>query len=325
MRVKPTAAKERVDALRRFNRFYTRRIGLLNERLLDSAFSLTQSRVLYELAHRDDLTATQLSRELGLDPGYLSRMLRGFEARGLVRRTRAHQDGRHSLLTLTRAGRAAFAPLARRSREEGAATLANLSESRQRALCAAFGQVERLLEPSNTGAAPDHVLRRHRPGDIGWVIHRHGALYAEEYGWDESFEALVAAICAKFIDHFDAGCERCWIAERDGRIVGSVFVVRQSKTVAKLRLMYVEPDARGLGLGRRFVTEAIEFARQAGYRKMMLWTNSILGAARRIYQEAGFRMVDSAPHHSFGHDLVGETWELRLAQLAPTAARGKRK
>jgi GNAT superfamily N-acetyltransferase len=183
-----------------------------------------------------------------------------------------------------------------------------------------------LLEPSDAGAALDYVLRQHRPGDIGWVIHRHGVLYAEEYGWDESFEALVAGIGAKFIEQFDSRRERCWIAERDGRILGSVFVVRYSKTVAKLRLMYVEPDARGLGLGRRFVAEAIDFARQAGYRKMMLWTQSILTAARRIYQSAGFRLVDAAPHHSFGHDLVGETWELRLTQ--PTAAapapRGKR-
>jgi DNA-binding MarR family transcriptional regulator/GNAT superfamily N-acetyltransferase len=320
------ALNERVDALRRFNRFYTRRVGLLHEGLLDSPFSLTQSRVLYELAQRNDLSATQLSRELGLDPGYLSRMLRGFESRGLLRRVRADDDARRSLLALTRAGRAAFAPLDRRSHREGAAILAKLMESRQRALCAAFDQVQRLLDPPGADAPPDYVLRRHRPGDIGWVIHRHAALYAEEYGWDNSFEALVAGICAKFIEQFDPQGERCWIAERDGRIVGSVFVVRQSKTVAKLRLMYVEPDARGLGLGRRFVAEAIDFARQAGYRKMMLWTNSVLTAARRIYQAAGFRMVDAAPHHSFGHDLVGETWELRLAQAGPAApaSRGKR-
>jgi GNAT superfamily N-acetyltransferase len=178
--------------------------------------------------------------------------------------------------------------------------------------------------PSGADAAPDYVLRRHRPGDIGWVIHRHGVLYAEEYGWDESFEALVAAIGAKFIEQFDASCERCWIAERDGRILGAVFVVRHSNTVAKLRLMYVEPDARGLGLGRRFVAEAIDFARQAGYRKMMLWTHSVLTAARRIYASAGFRLVDAAPHHSFGHDLVGEIWELRLAQPARAAPGGKR-
>ena len=325
MSVDRKALNERVAALRRFNRFYTRRIGLLNEQLLDSRLSLTQSRVLYELAQRKDLSATQLVRELGLDPGYLSRMLRGFEARGLLRRVRAKDDARRSVLALTRAGRAAFAPLDRRSREEGAAVLVNLSESRQRALCAAFGQVERLLAPQDAGAAPDYVLRAHRPGDIGWVIHRHGALYAEEYGWDISFEALVAAIGAKFIENFDPGCERCWIAERDGRIVGSVFVVRQSKTVAKLRMMYAEPDARGLGLGRRFVAEAIEFARRSGYRRMVLWTHSVLTAARRIYQSAGFRLVEATPHHSFGHDLVAEIWELNLARPASAATRGKRK
>jgi DNA-binding MarR family transcriptional regulator/GNAT superfamily N-acetyltransferase len=319
MRADPQALNERIDALRRFNRFYTRRIGLLHEGLLDSPFSLTQSRVLYELAQRNDLSAAQLSRELGLDPGYLSRLLRGFESRGLVKRARADADARRSLLALTRAGRAAYAPLERRAQLDGAAALAKLSQSQQRALCAAFDQVRRLLDTANVNSAPDYVLRQHRRGDIGWVIHRHGALYAEEYGWDESFEALVAGICAKFIEHFDPGCERCWIAERDGRILGSVFVVRHSKTVAKLRLMYVEPDARGLGLGRRFVAEAIDFARRAGYRKMTLWTQSMLTAARRIYRSAGFRLVDTTPHHSFGHDLAGETWELRLAQPAPAA------
>ena len=212
MRANQKALNERVDALRRFNRFYTRRIGLLHEGLLDSPFSLTQARVLYELAQRDDRSAAQLSRELGLDPGYLSRVLRGFEAQGLVQRARADADARRNLLALTRAGRAAYASLDRRSQREGAAMLAGLAQSRQRALCTALDQVQRLLEPASADAAPEYVLRQHRPGDIGWVIHRHGALYAREYGWDDSFEALVAAICAKFIEHFDPRCERCWIA-----------------------------------------------------------------------------------------------------------------
>ncbi|HYM70346.1 MAG TPA: helix-turn-helix domain-containing GNAT family N-acetyltransferase [bacterium] len=300
----------RVRAVRRFNRFYTQKIGVVG-RYLKSPFSLAEVRVLYELAHRDSLTATQLGRELGLDLGYLSRILRGFERRRLITREPSESDGRQSFVSLTAEGRQAFAPLDARSRDEIGQLLGPLDEGAQARLVEAMHTVEALLGAPPESRAP-YILRPHQPGDMGWVIHRHGVLYAQEYGWDERFEALVAEIAAKFIQRFDPKRERCWIAERDGEIVGSVFVVRESDEVAKLRLMLVEPSARGLGIGSRLVEECIGFARRAGYRKITLWTNSVLLAARRIYQRAGFRLVREEPHHSFGHDLVGETWTLDL-------------
>jgi DNA-binding MarR family transcriptional regulator/N-acetylglutamate synthase-like GNAT family acetyltransferase len=301
----------RVAAVRQFNRFYTQKIGVLNEGLLRSPFSLTEARVLYELAHRRQPTATALCRDLGLDPGYLSRILGSFAKGRLVERTASQADGRQQLLTLTATGRAAFAPLEKRSRREIGDLLKGLSADEQRRLVGAMHTLEGLLGARPNGKSA-YRLRPHQPGDMGWVVHRHGALYAQEYAWDERFEALVADIVAKFIDNFDPKMERCWIAERDGDIVGSVFLVKRSKTVAKLRLLLVEPTARGLGIGARLVEECIGFARGAGYRKITLWTNDILHAARHLYERAGFQKIRSEPHHSFGHDLVGETWELRL-------------
>ena len=309
-----TPLADHVAAMRRFSRFYTARIGALREGLHDSAFSLTEARILYELAHRDGLTAAQLARELALDPGYLSRILRAFARRGLLARTTSPDDGRQSLLALTKAGRAAFAPLNQASREEIGALLKPLSEPQQRRLVAAMHAIEGLLGGAADPAAArePYLLREHRVGDIGWIAHRQGVLYAEEYGWDERFEALVAEIGAHFINHFDPAKERCVIAERAGEIVGSAFVVKQSPRVAKLRLVYVEPSARGLGIGRRMVEECLRFARLKRYRKMVLWTNDILVSARRIYEAAGFVLVSEERHHSFGHELVGQYWELTL-------------
>ena len=300
-----------VDAMRRFNRFYTKQIGVLHEGLLGSQFSLTEVRVLYELAHREMPTATALAKELDLDSGYLSRILRRFETRRLVGKCASTTDGRQSLLSLTPRGRKVFAPLNARSHREVAAMLGPLSATEQRHLLSAMATIERLLGDRPAPQVP-YLLRPHQPGDMGWIIHRHGALYAQEYGWDERFEALVAEIAAHFIQHLDSKCERCWIAERDGNIVGSVFLVKKSKTVAQLRLLLVEPMARGLGIGSRLVSECVHFARQVGFRKIVLWTNSVLHAARHIYEETGFRLIHEEAHHSFGHDLIGETWELKL-------------
>lgn len=303
-------ADERIAAVRRFTRSYTRRIGVLQEGLLESPFSLAEGRVLYELATRDCPTATSIGRDLGLDAGYLSRILRRFEERGLIAKARSPTDARQTHLSITPAGRAAFAPLDRRSQDEVGALLGRLPEGDQARLVAAMGTIEALLEGTRAPAAL--ALRRHRPGDMGWVVHRHGVLYAQEYGWDERFEALVAEITAAFIRDFKPERERCWIAESGGAVVGSVFLVEAGPEVAKLRLLYVEPDARGNGIGRRLVEECIAFAREAGYRRITLWTNSVLHAARRIYQDADFRLVASEPHRSFGHDLIGENWELEL-------------
>lgn len=306
-----TETEQRVATVRRFNRFYTKQIGLLGESYLEAPFSLTEARVLYELAHCEHPSAAQLARELALDAGYLSRILRGFERRRLLSRARSKADGRQSHLTLTTRGRAAFAPLDTRSRRDIGAMLTRLAPAEQRRLVDAMRTIEGLLAGAHDAKAP-YVLRPHQPGDMGWVVHRHGALYAQEYGFDERFEALVAGVVAKFVDHYDPRRERCWIAEKDGEIVGSVFLVRRSRSVAQLRLLLVEPKARGLGIGERLVAECIRFARQAGYGKITLWTNSVLRVARHVYRSAGFRRVHREKHRSFGRDLVGETWELAL-------------
>ena len=304
-------AHESVSAIRRFNRFYTKHIGVLRERHLDSPFSLTEVRVLYELAHRDGLTASTLGRELALDSGYLSRILRSFEQRGLIEKTRSESDARKTHLRLTDNGRTAFAPLDSRANEEIAALVERVHPDDRRRLSEAMRTIERVLVPG-AEASRSYLIRTHQPGDIGWVVYRHGVLSAREYGWDERFEALVAQIVAEFVQNFDARRERCWIAEQNGERVGSAFLVRKTDTIAKLRLLLVEPKARGLGIGHRLVEECIRFARQAGYERMTLWTNSVLHAARRIYEEAGFTLVSEEPHAMFGKDLVGQTWELEL-------------
>jgi len=301
----------RVAAVRRFNRFYTRRIGVLNEGFLGSSFSLSEGRVLFELAQRPDVTATVLREVLGLDPGYLSRILGNLEKRGLVTRTTSEADGRVNHLNLTDRGREAFATLDTRSSEEVAALLATIPVASQRKLLNAMQAIEEVLDAPSRTVAP-YRLRTHQPGDMGWVVYRHGVLYAQEYGWDERSEALAAEVVASFVKNYDPKRERCWIAEQEGEIVGYVFLVKRSKTVAQLRLLLVEPSARGLGLGRRLVDECIGFARRAGYRKVMLWTNSVLEAARHIYEEVGFRLVKEEPHNDFGVPLVGQTWELEL-------------
>jgi len=314
---------DHVETVRAFNRFYTRRIGVLNEGLLDSPFTLAESRLLWEFAHHDSPTATDLARALDLDAGYLSRLLRSFKERGLIKSTPSATDARQAHLSLTTAGRRAFAPLDTRSREQVADLLGKLPETQQQQLLQAMSTIEQLLgnETARTPSAP-YLLRPHRPGDMGWVVSRHGALYAQEYRWDMHFEALVARIAADFIERFDATREACWIAEREGRNVGCAFLVQaRDETnheplpgVAQLRMLLVEPTARGLGMGARLVNECERFARMAGYTRITLWTNSLLTAARGIYQKAGYRMVASEPHHSFGHDMVGETWQKELAR-----------
>jgi DNA-binding MarR family transcriptional regulator len=271
-----------IEVVRRFNRVFTRRIGVLREGLLHSRYSLTEARILFELAHREDRSASDLSRKLGLDPGYLSRTLVRLEGQGLIARARSEKDGRRRILSLTSAGKDAFAMLDTRSREEVAEMLGGLSERDQRRLVDAMGIIEGILQRDFKFSEP-FVLRAHEPGDMGWVVNRHGVLYAREYGWDESFEALIARIVAAFIDGYDPAKERCWIAEIGEERVGCVFIVKESEAVAKLRLLLVESEARGLGLGTRLVEECICFARGRGYEKLTLWTNSVLDAARHIY------------------------------------------
>jgi len=305
------AGAGRIAAVRHFNRFYTRRIGVLSEGLLASPFSLAEVRVLYELAHHPGLTARDLARELLLDGGYLSRILQRFVKRGLVRRDTAANDARQRPLALTAAGRRTFAPLDRRSQQEASALLLPLAETDQARIVGAMQAIERLLAPDAAAASPV-VLRGHQPGDMGWVIQAHGELYWREYGWDERFEALVAHVAAEFVEKLDPRRERCWIAERDGERVGSVFLVTKSAAVAKLRLLIVDPKARGLGLGKHLVAECVRFARECGYRRITLWTQDNLLAARHIYAQAGFKLAGSEAHALFGVSLVGETWELEL-------------
>ena len=298
----------RVDAVRRFNRFYTRRIGVLTDDYLGSAFPLPLARVLYELGERGDCTAGELRADLDLDAGYLSRLVAGLRRQGLVAVQAPKEDRRRRHLTLTPKGRKAFAALDESSRRAMGEMLAPLAPPHREKLVQAMGTVQSVLE-----SRPGNVtLRAHRPGDIGWVISRHGKVYDDEYGWGLGFEALVAEIGATFLREFQPQRERGWIAEMDGEAVGSVFVVQQSRTVAKLRLLLVEPHARGHGIGRRLVRQSIDFSRDAGYRKLVLWTQSNLVAARGIYASLSFKKVKSQPHREFGVPLVGEYWELSL-------------
>ena len=303
--------EEKIAVVRQFNRFLTRNIGVLREGLLHSPYSLTEGRIIYEIASAGNLIAADLSKELGLDPGYLSRMLDRLEQKGLLEKIRDEADGRQRILHLTAEGKKAFSLLDSRAREEVAEVLNRLSTQEQSCLIQAMYTIEQLLEDGLKYAEP-YFLRQHEPGDMGWVIHMHGRLYAKEYGWDEHFEAFVAQICSDFICQYKPSRERCWIAEIGGQIVGSIFVVKETDEVAKLRLLIVDPKARGLGLGKRLVDEAIRFARRMGYKKLVLWTNNVLVIARNIYKNAGFELVEQKPHHSFGHDLIGEHWELSL-------------
>jgi len=303
-----------VSAIRGFNRFYTRKIGVVDG-VASNPFSLAEARVLYELAHREQPTATDIRKELGLDAGYMSRILREFERRKLVTRERSKTDERQRFLSLTAKGREAFAPLDERSNRDVAAMLEKLSPTERKQLVDAVRTVGRLLGDKAQPRTP-YLLRQHQPGDMGWIVHRQAILYAEEYGWDGTYEALAAEIVAQFIKNYDPKCERCWIAEKDGERVGAVFVAKASGETAKLRLLHVEPEVRGLGIGKRLVDECVRFARQAGYQKMTLWTQDILHAARHLYKQAGFRIVREEQHHSFGKDLTAETWELDLRTTA---------
>jgi DNA-binding MarR family transcriptional regulator/N-acetylglutamate synthase-like GNAT family acetyltransferase len=302
---------DQIAAVRAFNRFYTRKLGVLDQHLGKSPFSLSEARVLYELAHRDDLAAKEIGNELGLDPGYLSRIVQSFDERGLITRKPLPADRRQYQLSLTAKGRQSFAKLNLSSQNEVAAILARLSPNDATRLTQAMATIEAVLEQRQSQPAAV-MLRSHRVGDMGWVISRQAAAYAAEYNWDISYEALVAEICAQFIKTYDTAREHCWIAEVGGEPVGSIFLVKATDEIAKLRLLLVEKKARGLGVGRALVEQCIQGARERGYSKMTLWTQSILVAARGIYQSAGFRLLKEEKHHSFGADLVGETWERDL-------------
>ena len=309
----PTARE--IGTVREFNRFYTRQLGLLRRDFLGSPWTLTEVRVLYELAARDVVTAREIARELQLDEAYLSRILAKFQRRRLLIRKPSPRDARQQLITLTRAGRAAFQPLDRAASEQISGMLAPLAPVGREGLVSAMGQMRGLLQPR--GPARERIsIRALRIGDIGWIIHRQAILYAEEYGWNVEYEALVAEILSSFVTNYDPKREAAWIAELNGQIAGSVFLVRSSDQVAKLRLLYVEPSARGFGIGTRLVSECIEGARTRGYRRLTLWTNDVLVAARRIYEAAGFRRTSEERHRSFGKDLVGQMWELPLENQA---------
>ena len=302
--------REQVEAVRQFNRFYTQKIGVLGEALLDSGYSLTEARVLYELAHRPAANAKALSEDLGIDAGYLSRILKRFEGARLISRERSPEDARQSLIELTAKGRKVFAGLDAASNAQVTRMLQPLGPTAREKLRATMTSIGRMLHPEK--AAAGFVLRPHRVGDMGLIVYRQAVLYAEEYGWNDEYEALICEIAARFLRDFKPGRERCWVAEREGEIAGSVFVVEESKSVARLRMLYVEPAARGHGLGGQLVQECIHFARATGYRKLTLWTNGVLKDARRIYERAGFVKVHEEASHQFGHDQSSQTWDLPL-------------
>jgi DNA-binding MarR family transcriptional regulator/N-acetylglutamate synthase-like GNAT family acetyltransferase len=303
----------RIAAVRRFNRFYTRQLGLLRKSYLDSTFSLAEMRVLYEIAQAEKPTATEIARTLDLDAGYLSRMLRALEKRGLVARARSKSDARRSDLALTARGRRTFEPVERRSQQEVSTMLASLAGDDQTRLVGAMQSIEELIAPTpEPGPEPAYILRPPQPGDFGWIVARHAVLYAQEYQWVDPFEGLCAQIVADFVNKYDAERERCWIAERKGAYAGSVMLAKDSADVARIRLLLVEPSARGLGLGVRLVDECLGFARASGYRKVTLWTHSVLTAARNIYKRAGFKLVTTEKHSSWGKRVVSEHWDLEL-------------
>lgn len=300
-----------IASVRAFSRFYTSIIGLLDEGLLQSPYSMTEARVLFELGQNDETDLIRLRSDLGVDSGYMTRILDRLQKEGLIVVRKSSSDGRHRILTLTDEGSNAYAMLDQRSADQVAALLQPLNPAQQRLVAASMEQIQRLLAPSS-GQPRDIAFRDPQPGDHGWIIERHGQLYADEFGWDTRFEALVAGIVADFATRHDPDRERCWIAERDGMRVGCVFVVRQDQETAKLRLLIVDPLARGTGLGRTLVKECIEFARKAGYRRLVLWTNDVLTGARHIYESEGFRLVEQSPHADFGKPMIGEAWELTL-------------
>jgi DNA-binding MarR family transcriptional regulator/GNAT superfamily N-acetyltransferase len=308
-----------VEAVRRFSRFYTRQVGVLHEGYNGSEFSLTEARIIYELAHREAATASDLAKYLGVDPGYLSRLLKNLQERGVVRRQASDVDARQYLLSLTELGQQRFAALNARSRIDMGRMLSALTQRQQQRLINAMSEIETLLSAEPERSAP-YILRPHQPGDIGWAVQKHGELYAREYSFDDSFEALAAEIGSKFLKEFDPKKERAWIAEKDGENIGFVMLIRKTDEIAKLRMLLVDPKARGLGIGKRLVEECIRFAQQRGYKKMTLWTNDILVAAIHIYKQCGFKLVGEERHHSFGHEMVGQTWELDLTADASAAA-----
>ena len=309
-----SAIEQRIGAVRRFNRFYTRQIGVLRKTYLDSPYSLGEMRVLYEIAHADGVTASEIGRALDLDAGYLSRVLRNFEKRGLITRKASDRDARHSHLALTARGRKTFAPAEQRSQRDVAKMLGKLKPSEQTQLIAAMRTIESLLgePPADNRAKLSYILRAPRHGDFGWIVGRHGELYAREYNWTEPFEGLCAQIVADFVNNYDPMLERCWIAELNGENVGCVMLVKDAPGVARIRLLLVDPKARGLGLGQHLVDECVKFAREAGYKKITLWTHSVLTAARHVYEKAGFTLTSSEPRHTWGKDVVAEFWDLEL-------------
>jgi DNA-binding MarR family transcriptional regulator/GNAT superfamily N-acetyltransferase len=310
--------QQRIAAVRRFNRFYTRQIGVLRKGYLDSPYSLGEMRVLYEIAHGDNPTASDVGRTLDLDAGYLSRVLRNFEKRGMISRKTSDQDARQSHLALTACGRQTFTPLEQRSQDDVAEMLDSLDAGEQARLAAAMAEIETLLgaEPATAEQAspkPQYILRGPKHGDFGWIVSRHAQIYAEEYGWTVPFEGLCAQIVADFVNKYDAQLERCWIAEMNGENVGTVMLVKDEEPgVARIRLLIVDPKARGLGLGTRLTDECVKFARAAGYKKITLWTHSILTAARHTYEKAGFKMMRSEKHKSWGKPVVSEHWDMVL-------------